>query len=391
VADFNDPLLSKSRLDAVEEILPHNPLSDPEFDRLTRLAVKLLKVPISLVSLVTSDSQQFKGACGLPGELDATRSTPLSHSICKLTVSTRELVVVDNAPEDPRTADNPVLAIGVRSYLGFPLMTSAGEILGAFCVIDMQPRQWTQDEIDSVRDFAGLAVDLIESVATAARVSAAFDVVLHDLRSPLSGMLMASALFKEQIERLPPPLRPLVTMMEDSTNNAVNLVETLSDEDRIHTRKKCEDPVALLNSICDRLRPLAGAKEISIHITSCVPYPLAVPQWVLKQVLENLISNAIKYGPPRSTVWIYFESCENEGHFQIRDEGPGFTQADRQRMFQRYAKLSATPTGQESSTGLGLSIAKRLADLHGGKVELISVPDQSAEFKVSFPVEKPLY
>jgi signal transduction histidine kinase len=107
---------------------------------------------------------------------------------------------------------------------------------------------------------------------------------------------------------------------------------------------------------------------------------------VLEHVFENLATNAIKYGPKNSAVWVSFHVTPEFGHIRIRDEGPGFSPADMKRLFERYVKLSASPTGNEISTGLGLSIAKRLANQHGGRLELISQPRESAEFEVTFGV-----
>lgn len=176
-----DPISDPARLAAVAEILP-GVSGDPEFDRLTGLASRLLKAPSCMVSLVTADTQDFKGACGLPDGAAETRSTPLSHSFCKMTVLTGKPLNVENAPDDPRVSDNPVIdEIGLRAYLGFPLINSSGLVLGAFCLIDYVPRKWTEAEVDAVRDFAGLAVELIEAGAKQPR---------HSTLSPMTSGLL---------------------------------------------------------------------------------------------------------------------------------------------------------------------------------------------------------
>lgn len=380
-------LSDEFRLAAVLEVLPKNPPADGEFDRLTSLASRLLDVPTVLVSLVTSERQEFTGACGLPGDLATVRGTPLSHSICKLTVVTRQLVIVNDASQDPLTSENPVIDdIGLRAYMGCPLMTSDGQVLGAFCAIDYQPRLWTTREIDALRDFAALAVGQLEAQAKASRIQASFDVAIHDLRSPLSEILMASSLFREQINRIPEHLQPLVHAVEKSTASAINLVETLCQQDRAQSSTSCDDPVDVMNSVCNRLEPAARKKDIGLKVGSGPECSLAVERWVVEQVLENLTSNAVKYSPSRSVIRVGFEKTADAGQFHIHDEGPGFTDDDRKRLFQRYATLSAEPTGGELSTGLGLSIVKRLVDQHGGTIQLISMPGEGAEFRVSFPL-----
>ena len=228
---ISDPISDPARLAAVAEILP-DVLGDPEFDRLTSLASRLLKVPTCMVSLVTAETQNFKGACGLPLQVVETRSTPLSHSFCKLTVLSGKILNVENATTDPRVSDNPAVEeIGLRAYLGFPLVNSSGLVLGAFCLIDYVARKWTESEIDAVRDFAGLAVDLIESTAKQSRTAAALDVIAHDLRSPLSAVSLSASILKERLALIPEPLHHFIDSISSSTDDAVKLLDTFSEMD----------------------------------------------------------------------------------------------------------------------------------------------------------------
>ncbi len=381
-----DPISDPERLAAVGEILPGQS-RDPEFDRLTGLAASLLKVPTCMISLVTAETQEFKGASGLPSLVANTRSTPLSHSFCKHTVSTGRILKVEDAPSDPRVSGNPAIeGIGLRSYLGFPLVNSAGHVLGSFCLIDYVPRKWTEGEIDTVRDFAGLAMDLIESVARESRTAAALDVIVHDLRSPLSGISLSSAVLKERIDLIPQQLHGFVGNIVVSTENAVKLLDTFTELDHGHGENFCEDPCGVLDAVVAKFQPLADEKGMAIVSSKEDPIALAVPQRVLEQALENLVSNALKYAPPGTSVWLSFESDGKYGWFHVRDEGPGFSTKDRQRMFQRYSRLSAKPTGNEDSTGIGLSIVKRLTIQNGGTLELVSPPGTGAEFRLGFPV-----
>lgn len=131
--------------------------SAPEkaFDRLTQLASKILKAPVSLVSLVDADRQFFKSFFGLPDPWASQRETPLSHSFCQHVVATGEPLVVSNAVEHPLVHDNLAIPdINVIAYLGIPLTTTDGTELGSFCVIDSTPRQWTPEEIEIVRELA---------------------------------------------------------------------------------------------------------------------------------------------------------------------------------------------------------------------------------------------
>jgi formate hydrogenlyase transcriptional activator len=130
--------------------------SPPEeaFDRLTRLATTLLRVPVALVSLVDVDRQFFKSCVGLPEPLASLRQTPLTHSFCKHVVASGEPLIVADI-RDSEFKDHPsVFGIGEIAYIGIPLTTTEGHALGSFCVADIVPRKWTEEEIQILRSLA---------------------------------------------------------------------------------------------------------------------------------------------------------------------------------------------------------------------------------------------
>jgi signal transduction histidine kinase len=102
-------------------------------------------------------------------------------------------------------------------------------------------------------------------------------------------------------------------------------------------------------------------------------------------VLDNLVSNALKFSPPGKTVRVVVgQTADERGECRVIDEGPGFTENDRSQIFRRYRRLSARPTGGEPSTGLGLSIVKKLMqDMHGD-LQFESVAGQGATFIMTF-------
>jgi len=137
-------------------------------DRLTRLVTRFLGVPVSLVSLVADDGQHFPGLAGLGGWAGEARGTPLTHSFCQHVVGRGEMLVVDDAALDPLVMGNlAVSELGVVAYLGVPLRTVSGDILGALCAIDAKPLHWTAEQIATLEDLAAAAMAEIElSAAT---------------------------------------------------------------------------------------------------------------------------------------------------------------------------------------------------------------------------------
>jgi GAF domain-containing protein len=128
---------------------------DPRMETIAERVRKRLGVPVSLVSLVRRDEQVFPGAAGLPEPWASIRATPLSHSFCRHVVASAEPLVVTDAREHPLVRDNlAVRDLGVIAYAGMPLTDEVGNVLGSLCAIDDRPREWTDGELDILRDLA---------------------------------------------------------------------------------------------------------------------------------------------------------------------------------------------------------------------------------------------
>lgn len=137
--------------------------AEAAFDRLTRLATKLLNAPIALVSLVDGRRQFFKSAVGLAEPLASRRETPLTHSYCKHVVADRQPLIVSNAREHPVLKHHlATLELGVVAYAGIPLILSDGNALGSFCVADDKAHEWSEHDIEVLRELAAATLTEIE-------------------------------------------------------------------------------------------------------------------------------------------------------------------------------------------------------------------------------------
>jgi PAS domain S-box-containing protein len=121
------------------------------FDRLARLAARLLKAPIALISFIAKDRQLFVSAHGLPEPLASARQIPLSYSICQHVVASKGPLVIRDARSHPQVHDSPAVhELDAIAYLGVPLLGPDGEILGSVCTIDSTPRDWTEADIETL-------------------------------------------------------------------------------------------------------------------------------------------------------------------------------------------------------------------------------------------------
>jgi signal transduction histidine kinase len=136
-------------------------------------------------------------------------------------------------------------------------------------------------------------------------------------------------------------------------------------------------------------RPLAERKQQRIELEGVPSLTLCGDQERLREAIENLVGNAIKYSPIGAAIEVSVWRDGEDAVFAVRDEGPGLSPEDIGRVFGRFQRLSAKPTGGESSTGLGLSIVKRIAELHDGKVRAESPgPGLGAVFSLSVPMQR---
>ena len=158
-----DAIKDAARLEALRRTALLDTPPEEAFDRLTRLAARILRVSMAAVSLVDGGRQFFKSKCGLMEPFASTRETELTHSFCKHAVELREPVLVPDLRQDRRFAGNPLASeFGFLAYAGIPLMTSEGHALGTFCVMDARPHPWSEDEVAILKVLATSTMSEIE-------------------------------------------------------------------------------------------------------------------------------------------------------------------------------------------------------------------------------------
>lgn len=158
---MNSPTSQKElqRLEAVRSLEILDTPAENDFDDLVRLAAMIFDVPMSTVTIVDSHRQWFKAAAGL-----SLRETPRDISFCTHAVESHQPLVVEDTAQDPRFADNPLVlnAPYYGFYAGVPMHTAGNEAIGAFCIMDSQPRRFSQTELDILKVLANQAMKLIE-------------------------------------------------------------------------------------------------------------------------------------------------------------------------------------------------------------------------------------
>ncbi len=201
--------------------------------------------------------------------------------------------------------------------------------------------------------------------------SALLQMAAHDLRGPLTGMQLVvdSSLRLRAI-----PGDEGLRMIEGQVKQMTLLLNNILDLEAIETGRRelrpvRMDAVTLLTTVLPATRADAARKNIRVETTiEQIPTMVQADEMALRQVMENLLSNAVKFTPAGGLVHVALTGDGGEAKLKVCDDGPGVPVAERERIFAKYTRGSAQPTGGEKSTGLGLSIVRSLAEAMRGRV-----------------------
>ncbi|MFZ6013067.1 MAG: CHASE3 domain-containing protein [Bacteroidota bacterium] len=223
-------------------------------------------------------------------------------------------------------------------------------------------------------------------------------IAAHDLKSPLNGIIGLLNLIK--LEKgdsgqgeLSEAQREYIRYIEQACTNMQGLITNLLDINRIEAGKNLIFPQSvalheLLQRHMQAFKERARKKDITLTLEHGTPgAKIHTDQNALTRILENLLSNAIKFSPSGKEVLLRVIHNHAIVRFEVIDEGPGIRAEDMPRLFGKFQRLTAKPTGGESSTGLGLSIVKELVIALRGRISVESEANKGAKFIVELPVK----
>ena len=394
------------------------------FDRLTRLAVRLVKIPAAFVSLVDENRDFYKSACGFGEPLASSRELE-GPTFCHFTVQAAEPLVIPDTNADPIYREVPtVRSLGVAAYVGIPIVVN-GEVIGAFCAIDTHPRAWTGDEIATLKELAAVAVSEIslraaraesqEQAATLSKQALELEraraeaeaanraksdflaAMSHDLRTPLNAIGGYAQLIemgvhgpvtdgqRDAAARIARAQRHLLTLIDD----ILQFAKTESGQIPLEMRPiPLPDLCGALESL---IRPQATDKDIAF---SCdldeatgpageVVTAVADFERVL-QVLVNVSSNAIKFTDAGGRVTVTGRRSGSWAEVSVQDTGRGIAPEHIEQIFQPFVQVGGS-TGTREGVGLGLATSRNLARRMGGDILVESAPGVGSTFTLRLP------
>lgn len=216
-------------------------------------------------------------------------------------------------------------------------------------------------------------------------------IAAHDLKNPLAGILGISELLQEEITELSQQeLLDYAKKIERASKQMFNLITNLLDVNQIESGNikvflQSTDLLPIVQQLFLEYFERAQLKQIDFRLFyDETTYFAQLDHLLFYQVLDNLVSNAIKYSPLNKPVSIRLYKTGQHIFCEVRDEGHGFTEEDQQKLFGKFSRLTAKPTGGEHSTGLGLFIVKKLMDAMSASIWCESELGHGTKFVTQF-------
>jgi signal transduction histidine kinase/CheY-like chemotaxis protein len=387
---------------------------EERFDRLVRIARNALNVPFAFVNLVDADQQWCKSGAPTGEEI-----TPRSISFCAHAILEKDLLVISDTWQDRRFVTNPLVTGGpkFRFYAGIPLLSVEGHRVGAFCVLDRKPREFSSTELALLGDLAAAAQEELTNsgmnksleIARLAQQNAEravksrkdfLAVVSHEIRTPMNGIVGMTEILSDSV--LTAQQRDALDTIRECAGTLLSLINDVLDFSKIESGKMAVesisfDPRASISHVLALHAKAASAKNISLEseIDPAVPALVTGDPLRVKQVLLNLVGNALKFtssGSVRVRLGLRETSLGFPSilKFSVEDTGIGISPEAQERLFQPFSQADSSISRQFGGTGLGLMICKQLVELMGGEITLKSTVRRGSTFSftIAVPVDK---
>jgi signal transduction histidine kinase len=379
---------------------------DQAFTAFIRELRGLLSFDRMAIILAEGGSAQVMAVAGEGADtvLPPGSSQPAGPSLLGELVGGSETVYRRDMTDARYPEEQEFLALGLRCRVAAPLLQGA-QTIGMLSLVRREPDSFTENE----RELAGLLGRLVASavqnirayeaerktVEELRRLSALradfVSLVSHELRTPMAAVIGSARTLQQRWRELTPDQREsFLALIGDETSRLAALITDVLDTSRIEagTFSYTFSDVDLDELVRESVATgNVGQDEVQVRGEVREPLPaVRGDRERLRQVLTNLIENAIKYSPTGETVEVRAYTDNGVIRVDVRDRGPGIAKEDQRLIFEKFGRVGsggATKPG----TGLGLFIARSIAEAHGGTLDVRSSPDRGALFTLALPVE----
>jgi signal transduction histidine kinase len=304
-------------------------------------------------------------------------------------------LLINNASADPRFRNHPGLHIhGIESYIAVPLHRQDGTYFGTLCALDPKPASLTEDAFDLFNLLSQLIAFELEAEDTQRQREVQHEAFTefvstasHNLRTPLTALLLGvGAVGSSMADRVRPDEQRLLETVRrniDRINIHINDLLTFnqSQANALHVESRPLDLRTVVTNAISACYSLITEQKHTLEID--LPEPLEAEGDLrrLEQVLVNLLENALLYAPPDKPITISGHAKADKVLLSVSDGGPGIPVEHRERVFERFYRISSATTG----SGLGLAIAQTIVNIHGGQIWVEDNPEGGAAFHIALP------
>jgi signal transduction histidine kinase len=289
-----------------------------------------------------------------------------------------------------------ILKDGIRSSLACPLR-AGGKFIGVVFFSSQNVETYRDEHVQTYIEIAeelSLIIDhgrMRRNVLSSAQNLA---MVLHDLRAPLGVIqgFLDIASDADWYENLDSDARGVFSILQRNSKYMLELLNELSELSRLSAQGAVDLREVTVREFIAELamkgRELADKKEISFAITtsSGLPEKARMDSMKIRRVLDNLITNAVKFSARGTNVQLNIKREGARLVFEVRDEGQGIPESEISKLFREFGRTSVRPTEGERSTGLGLAIAKKIVEQHGGQISVKSEAGKGSTFAFWLPL-----
>lgn len=374
------------------------------FDRLTRLAVRLLRVPAAFISLVDENRDFYKSVCGFGEPLASTRQLE-GPTFCHFTITGNAPLVIPDTRIDPVYSAVPtVRSMGVAAYVGVPIVIDE-QTIGAFCVVDTERHDWSEDEITIISELADVALSeislrRIRSELQSARRAAEeanlaksqfLAAMSHDLRTPLSAIGGHAQLLQMGVHGpLTEPQQESLARIIRAQQHLLALVGDILQFARLEKGAVAlEIGTVSLADLCPTLDFMVRDQAVARGLTfSCdlthngEPLVAHADGERVLQIVVNLTSNAIKFTESGGCVTVTGAYRGDWVELSVTDTGQGIDPDEIEKIFEPFVQVGERQPTREG-VGLGLTSSRYLARLMGGDVSVQSTPGTGSTFTLT--------
>ena len=378
---------------------------DQAFDAFIREVRGLL--PFDRIAIVLSENGVAQvmavAGAGASDVLPPGSGRPIHGTLLEDLLRTNQTIYRHDMSAADYPEEDEFLALGLRCRLAAPLLQGARAI-GMLSLVRKEPGSFTANEIELAGLLGRLVASAVQNIRAyeterhtveeLRRLSALradfVSLVSHELRTPMAAVIGAARTLQQRWRELSPEHREsFLELIAGETNRLAELIGDVLDTSRIEAGTfsfRFRD-VDLSQLVRDTVAAAQlGQDEVQLRAEVQAPLPeIRGDVDRLRQVLTNLIDNAVKYSPDGGEVEVRAYPEDGRVLVDVRDQGPGIAKADQKLIFEKFGRVTGT-SGTPPGTGLGLFIARSIAEAHGGALEVQSAPEQGATFTLELPV-----